>query len=413
MESIVAFLNENSQLVGMLMMPFTYGFVGWMTNWVAIRMTFYPLNFWGIPPYLGWQGILPRKSHKMADKAVDVITERLIKIEEVFDKVDSKQVEKELRPLLKDVSASVVKDIIDDINPTLWDLMPEPVKSEIIQQSQNQAPQTIKAIIQQIRANIYQVFDLKGLVLKSLTGPNVALTVEMFQRVGGPEFRFIEKSGLYFGFLLGLIQMGLWYLFPYWWTLPLQGILVGYLTNYLALNMIFRPLRPKKFGVVTYQGLFLKRQSEVSREYAHLVATKILTPKKIMEAILYGKAASDIMAMITKSVARAVDQTANLAKPVMSFTIGSERYNQLKDYAIAKMTDILPESAKNLEDYLENAMDLEDVMGEKMSNLPPEEFENILRSAFQEDEFLLIMVGAFLGALVGLGQAMYFFYIGG
>ncbi len=413
MDSILLFLKENSQLIGALMMPLTYGFVGWMTNYVALKMTFYPLDFWGIPPYLGWQGILPRKSHKMADKAVDVITERLIKIEEVFDKVDSKRVEQELRPLLKDVSASVVKDIIDDINPTLWDLMPEGVKSEIVKQSQTQAPHTIRTIINQIRSNIYQVFDLKGLVLKSLTGPNVAMTVEMFQRVGGPEFRFIEVSGFYFGFILGLAQMVLWYFYPALWTLPVQGIIVGYLTNWLALNMIFRPLRPKRYGFFTYQGLFLKRQKEVSKQYAHLVATKILTPKKIMEAILYGKAATDIMAMIAKSVAQAVDQTANLAKPVMSFTIGGERYNQLKDYAIAKMTSILPESAKNLEDYLGDAMDLENVMSEKMANLPPEEFENILRSAFQEDEFLLIMIGAVLGAVVGFGQAMYFYYTGG
>ncbi len=413
MDSILLFLKENSQLIGALMMPLTYGFVGWMTNYVALKMTFYPLDFWGIPPYLGWQGILPRKSHKMADKAVNVITDRLIKIEEVFDKVDSKRVEQELRPLLKDVSASVVKDIIDDINPTLWDLMPEAMKSEIIKQSQTQAPHTILTIISQIRSNIYQVFDLKGLVLKSLTGPNVAMTVEMFQRVGGPEFRFIEVSGFYFGFILGLAQMVLWYFYPALWTLPVQGIIVGYLTNYLALNMIFRPLRPQRYGFFTYQGLFLKRQREVSKQYAHLVATKILTPKKIMEAILYGKAATDIMAMIAKSVAQAVDQTANLAKPVMSFTIGGERYNQLKEYAIAKMTSILPESAKNLEDYLEDAMDLENVMSEKMANLPPEEFENILRSAFQEDEFLLIMIGAVLGAVVGFGQAMYFYYTGG
>ncbi len=413
MDSILLFLKENSQLIGALMMPLTYGFVGWMTNYVALKMTFYPLDFWGIPPYLGWQGILPRKSHKMADKAVNVITDRLIKIEEVFDKVDSKRVEQELRPLLKDVSASVVKDIIDDINPTLWDLMPEAMKSEIIKQSQTQAPHTIRTIISQIRSNIYQVFDLKGLVLKSLTGPNVAMTVEMFQRVGGPEFRFIEVSGFYFGFILGLAQMVLWYFYPALWTLPVQGIIVGYLTNYLALNMIFRPLRPQRYGFFTYQGLFLKRQREVSKQYAHLVATKILTPKKIMEAILYGKAATDIMAMIAKSVAQAVDQTANLAKPVMSFTIGGERYNQLKEYAIAKMTSILPESAKNLEDYLEDAMDLENVMSEKMANLPPEEFENILRSAFQEDEFLLIMIGAVLGAVVGFGQAMYFYYTGG
>ncbi|MCB1200639.1 MAG: DUF445 family protein [Leptospiraceae bacterium] len=388
-------------------MPLTYGFVGWFTNWVALKMTFYPLDFWGIPPFLGWQGIIPRKAQKMADKAVDVITERLIKIEEIFDKVDPKQVEKELKPLLNQMTEDITKDIVDDLNPQLWGLLPDQVKKEIVKSSQAQTPKTIRNIISDIRANIYHVFDLKGLVLKSMTGKNVVLTVDMFQKVGAPEFRFIERSGLYFGFLLGSIQMGIWYLYPEWWTLPIQGVIVGYLTNYLALRMIFRPLHPKKFGPFTYHGLFLKRQAEVSKQYAELVAQNILTPRKILEQVLYGRATEEIFALIRQSVARAVDHTANVAKPIMSITMGSEKYDMLRDYAVAKMTGLIPASAQRLEKYVGEAMDIERTMYERMKALEPDEFEKILRTAFQEDEFILILVGAVLGAAVGLGQGLF------
>lgn len=404
---MLEWVANNKELFGVLMMPFTYGFVGWLTNWVALKMTFYPLEFWGIPPYLGWQGIIPRKSYKMAGKAVDVITERLLKIEEVFDQIDPRMVERELKPMLAKVGEDITKDIIDDLNPNLWKILPESAQTEFVQQSQTETGKSIEKIISEIRSNIYNVFDLKGLVLKSLTGPNVALTVHMFKSVGAPEFRFIELSGLYFGFLLGLVQMGIWSLFPEWWTLPIQGVIVGYLTNYLALTMIFRPLRPRKFGPFTYQGLFLKRQDEVSKSYAHLVAANILTPANIMEQILYGKAADEIFAIVQKTVASAVDKTASLARPVISFTVGSERYDQMKKYAVAKMTSLLPDSAKKLEEYFEQAMDLESTMYERMRKLEPEEFEAILRTAFQEDEFLLIMIGAALGAAVGMGQAVY------
>lgn len=404
------FFKENAEMIGVFMMPFTYGFVGWFTNWVALKMTFYPLKFWGIPPFLGWQGIIPRKSHKMASKAVDVITERLLKIEEVFDKVEPEQVEKELKPLLNNVGKEVTRDVIDEINPDLWDMLPGPVKDQILEQAQAQQPGTIEKIINNIRANIYQVFDLKHMVLKSLTGPNVALTVEMFKSVGAPEFRFIERSGLYFGFLLGLIQMGIWSLFPIWWTLPIQGVIVGYLTNYIAINMIFRPLRKKKYGPFEYQGLFLKRQNEVSKEYSRLVATKILTPRKILEQILYGQAAEEVFDMVRKAVAIAVEKTASLAKPVISLTVGNYRYNELKEFAVSRMTEILPKSAEQVEKYVGEAMDLENTMYDRMRQLEPEEFEDILRTAFKEDEFLLIMVGAVLGAAVGMGQAFYMLY---
>ena len=43
----------------------------------------------------------------------------------------------------------------------------------------------------------------------------------------------------------------------------------------------------------------------------------------------------------------------------------------------------------------------------RMKDLPGADFETLLRSAFQEDEWILIILGAVLGALVGLGQRFY------
>ena len=57
--------------------PVASAIVGWATNWVALKMTFYPLEFRGIPPWLGWQGIIPSKAGKMAGIFVDKTMFRL------------------------------------------------------------------------------------------------------------------------------------------------------------------------------------------------------------------------------------------------------------------------------------------------------------------------------------------------
>jgi len=45
------------------------------------------------------------------------------------------------------------------------------------------------------------------------------------------------------------------------WVLPVTGFLVGYLTNWIALKMIFQPVEPVSLlGCYTCHGLFLKRQ---------------------------------------------------------------------------------------------------------------------------------------------------------
>jgi uncharacterized membrane protein YheB (UPF0754 family) len=404
---VIEFFQKNADLLGILFMPITYGFVGWFTNWVALKMTFYPIKFLGIPPYLGWQGIIPRKAHKMASKSVDVITGRLIKVEEIFDKVDPARIEKELRPMLKPIIRELTKDIIDQVRPGLWPILPELAKKQIYAETEKEIPNGIKTVIMGIRNNVYQVFDLKGMVLKKLSGENVKLVVDLFQTVGGPEFRFIELSGLYFGLALGLVQMGIWFLFPSWWTLPIQGIIVGYLTNYLALEMIFRPFYEKNYILFKYQGLFLKRQTQVSNEYSKFVSTHILNARNILEEILFGRAADEVYAIIKKAIIRSFENTSTVAHPILTFTMGSEKYLSIREEIVRRMSEVAPKSIEKIEKYVEESMDIEETMASRMRALPPEEFESILRSAFQEDELLLILIGALLGALVGLGQAVY------
>ena len=64
--------------------PFIAGAVGWTTNWMAVQMTFYPLEFLGIRPFFGWQGIIPSKVEKMAGIVVDKALSKLGSLDEFF-----------------------------------------------------------------------------------------------------------------------------------------------------------------------------------------------------------------------------------------------------------------------------------------------------------------------------------------
>ena len=52
-------------------------------------------------------------------------------------------------------------------------------------------------------------------------------------------------------------------------------------------------------------------------------------------------------------------------------------------------------------DYLDDRLQIEALMSEKMAQMTAEQFEGVLRPAFQADEKTLIAVGAVLGFLVG------------
>jgi hypothetical protein len=57
----------------------------------------------------------------------------------------------------------------------------------------------------------------------------------------------------------------------------------------------------------------------------------------------------------------------------------------------------------------ERAAVLRGMIAERMGALPSPEFAELLRSAFREDEWKLIAVGAALGAVAGLAQVVFIF----
>ena len=148
------------------------------------------------------------------------------------------------------------------------------------------------------------------------------------------EFKFIERSGLYFGFIFGLFQMIIWYFFPYFWILPLFGLLVGYATNWLALKLIFQPVEPIKFLGMTFQGLFIKRQNEVSKEYAFMLAHDIFTFDRIFAAIINGPTKDRFVNLIASHANKAIDDGVGISEPVIKLVTGKRKYEKMKNIVI-------------------------------------------------------------------------------
>ena len=57
--------------------------------------------------------------------------------------------------------------------------------------------------------------------------------------------------------------------------------------------------------------------------------------------------------------------------------------------------------------YISRVTDIEARNRECLQRMPPDEFENLLHPVFQEDEWILILLGGVLGAIVGLAQVYF------
>ena len=407
---MIDFFTEYKLIFLYISITFTSAFVGWITNVIAIKMTFYPLEFIGIPPFLGWQGIIPSKAIKMSSISVDLWTSKLVNVKELFEQIDPKQVAREMRPEFDRISKEIMDEIMEEQAPDAWNKIPAPVKKVIYARISRDMPEIVTEIMTDIKENIEEVFDIKEMVIKRLTTDKELLN-DMFLQCGREEFKFIERSGFYFGFVFGIIQMLVWYFFPIYWILPLFGLLVGYATNWLALKLIFQPVEPIRIFGVKYQGLFIKRQNEVSDEYARMLAYEIFTFDRIFAAIVNGPTKDKFINLVAEHANKAIDDAVGISRPIIKLVAGKRNFERMKNIVVEKTIQELPKSVKPVFPYAEEAMDLETIFSSRMKALSPRDFVGFLRPVFQEDELKLIIVGAVLGMLAGLGQL--FFVFGG
>lgn len=391
-----------------LSMPFVAAFIGYVTKLVAIRMMFEPLDYVGLQTRIfgyrifGWQGIVPRKAADMAAIACDTMTRRLLSPQDVFGKLDPARIAREIeKPLLAAVD-EISREVAAQVAPGLWEAAPERLRQLVINRIKADAPEYIEQIMLDMKNNIDNIFDLKEMVVGNLLRDKKLLN-RIFREIGDKEFEFIARSGLPFGFAIGIVQAVTWALTHNPWVMPLFGAFTGWFTDWLALKMIFRPKQPTRylFGLFEWQGLFLKRRKEVAAEYGALIASEIITPRNVLEAVLRGPLSDRLYTMVQKNVQRMVDEQAGITRPIVVMAVGSSRFQAMKKLVAEKLMERLPETLIHAEKYTADAMDLENTLRVKMQELDEEEFEGLIRPAFQQDEWILIAVGAALGFLVG------------
>ncbi len=402
MESQLHAFIESHGLVKLISLPLIAAFIGWATNWIAVQLTFYPLQFQGVGRWLGWQGVIPRKAEKMAQICVDRTVARFGDLHDVFLKLEPERITAQIISQILPRIEEYVDDVMYEKHAVLWDNLPYTVKRKIYDWARQQIPRRIEALVAEFGDQLDELVDINALFSQELKA-HPEVMVRIFKEAGSAEFSFIVKSGLLFGLLFGLMLIPVWFYNQSFHLLPLFGFFVGFATNWLALNFIFRPLNPRYLFGFRIQGLFLKRQAEVSDVWSRIIAEELITVEKVAHSMVFGKHADRTRAIIQKHMRPIIDESTIL-RTLTQIAMGAAGYADLKRALHEKAVEI---STKPFRDETFNkgrAHVVAHAMAERMKALRPAEFQDVLRPGFQEEEWQLMLIGGVLGAITGVVQ---------
>ncbi|MGH1363667.1 MAG: DUF445 domain-containing protein [Calditrichia bacterium] len=388
--------------------PIVASLVGWITNWVAVKLLFHPLEPIGKPPFFGWQGIIPSKAAKMGAMTADSTLSKLGSLPELFRHMEPERIADHLINSIQPRVEEYVDAVMMHENPAVWELIPGVMKTYVYTMVKNELPLAMSEMMADLEHNINDVVDLKQTVVDALVKDKRIIN-SIFMECGKKEFEFIVRSGLCFGLFFGIIQMIVWSFYQAWWILPLFGMINGYATNWIAIRIIFQPLNPVKIGPLKIQGLFLKRQKEVAAEWCSIVAGQVITVRNIINDMLNGAKSERTHIIVRRHIRDVVDRAVGITKPIVQFTVGLKEFVKIKESASETAIHITSEVFDDPSFNEERAAIIKELLEERMIALSSEEFQYLLRPAFEEEELKLIIVGAILGALAGFAQLVYIF----
>jgi uncharacterized membrane protein YheB (UPF0754 family) len=198
------------------------------------------------------------------------------------------------------------------------------VRETVHSRVEKQLPDIVRAVTEEIGDHVDQLLDVKLMVIRHIEA-HPELANRIYLEVGRRELRFMINFGFFFGFLLGIPVALITNAVHYWWVLPILGVIVGYVTNWVGILMIFEPVEPRKLGRLRLQGLFIRRQPEVAEVYSKLIADDIVTLSNIGEELLNGPRADRTRLMIENALRPALDRAVGPARSAVGWSSARSR----------------------------------------------------------------------------------------
>jgi uncharacterized membrane protein YheB (UPF0754 family) len=388
-----------------LLIPLIAGFIGWFTNWLAVKATLYPVEFVGIPPAFGWQGVIPKNTDEMSQSFSKLIQDKLVDMEKLFADIDHEDNE-ELDKVVEDVSVEIIREFSTNIAPDSWARAREKLREYINMLVRRNVRRVTVEIFDRMAAEAGDFIDIDKIAHEALVEDR-ALLGRVLMDVAGPEFKFIERSGLWFGFLFGVIQMGVWIVYPEGWVLPVAGFLVGYVTNWLAMNLIYEPREPVQIGPFKIQGVFIKRQREVATQFADVIADRVLTPENLVQHISEGPNRQRLLDILEGQVEESMKEYERDA--MVAMLVSKDKLEEAKADLLGRVRNADMSDSRQIKTFAGQSHRIHAQMEENLGALDADQFGGILRPVFQKDEWKLILAGGVIGTGIGALQVVLLF----
>lgn len=189
------------------------------------------------------------------------------------------------------------------------------------------------------------------------------------------------------------------------YLIPLISAIIGYVTNYIAIKMLFYPRKPVNLLLFKVQGIFPKRKTLLAGRMARLVADELLSMDQLKEEIDRQATQGEIRKAIEDEVENYLRDKISSLNPILQTFINDNKILQLRDKICQEIEAFIPRITHQFFNRLDT-VNLENMVFEQVVSFTSDKLEHMMMSVIQKELRFIELAGAFLGFTIGLIQVL-------
>ncbi|MCJ8341274.1 MAG: DUF445 family protein [Cetobacterium sp.] len=182
------------------------------------------------------------------------------------------------------------------------------------------------------------------------------------------------------------------------------GALIGWITNYIAIKMLFRPYKEINFGLFKIQGLIPKRRHEIAMTIAETVQKELISMDDIIGKLKTSEMGTELENMIDEILSRKLKSEITSKFPMLAMFLNDSMVDKIKDAIKNTILENKDEILEKIFASIEKKVDFKEIIVERVDNFSLEQLEEITFSLAKKELKHIEVIGAVLGGLIGLVQ---------
>ena len=179
--------------------------IGWVTNYVAIKMLFRPYKEINLGLFK-IQGVLPKRKHEIGESIAEVIQNELVSLQEILNSLDGDKLEEKMSSVIDEILEKKLQNEITKRFPMLAMFLSSDMLEKIKEAIKDSILENREAVVTMFSNYVEENVDFKGIIVKNVDAFSLEKLEEVTYGLAEREFKHIEVVGAILGAIIGFIQ---------------------------------------------------------------------------------------------------------------------------------------------------------------------------------------------------------------